>query len=263
MNWDDVLKEVEDYLFPKMELSQRDRSLYYHVLLHTRFAGKDSGLFSLPPLSTALGIAERSIREGMRILQDKGCIRIDEISRRGHLIRAFLPSEIDGLVPTTEFTQPIDLESMTEEEPIPLPPMKSNLDALPQPERSNPNTLPQPKGGNLNALRQPEKSNPNALPQPEGGNLNTLLAKEAGHCFFCLRKLPQGTYKAGPTAPGLGMNHLDRNVVVSCPECTSQKQGTTDENFLRQLYRKGFLSAGELEERLLVLGNLQTAKVQS
>ncbi len=241
MNWDDVLKEVEDYLFPKMELSQRDRSLYYHVLLHTRFAGKDSGLFSLPPLSTALGIAERSIREGMRILQDKGCIRIDEISRRGHLIRAFLPSEIDGLVPTTEFTQPIDLEPMTEEDPIPLPPVKSNLNAPPQPER-----------GNLNDL-----------PQPDGGNLNALLAKEAGHCFFCLRKLPQGTYKAGPTAPGLGMNHLDRNVVVSCPECASQKQGTTDENFLRQLYRKGFLSAGELEERLLMLGNLQAAKVQS
>jgi len=226
VNWDDVLKEVEDYLFPKMELSQRERSLYYHVLLHTRFAGKDTGLFSLPPLSTALGIAERSVREGMRILQDKGCIRIEEISRRGHLIRAFLPSEIDGLLPVTEITEPIDLGTMTEEEPEPTPP---------PPVRSNPVA---------------------SMPPPVAhSNINTLLAREAGHCFFCLRKLPQGA--------SLGIHSQDKSAVVPCQDCATQKQGSTDENYLRQLYRKGFLSANELEERLQVLGNLQAAKVHS
>lgn len=252
MNWDDVLNEVEDYLFPKMELSHRERSIYYHVLLHTRFAGKDSGLFSLPPLSTALGIAERSIREGLRILQDKGCIRIEEISRQGHLVRAFLPSEIEGLVPNegtstdtvvdlpedisrdpSTFEQPIELESTREEEPAPPPPPPVKKQA----------TKP--------------------APAPETrGNFNSLLEQEDGHCFFCLRRLPPGVYQQAPAAQGSGTHARQESVVVACQECASQKQGVTDENFLRQLYRKGFLSAGELEERLQVLVSLQSVKVR-
>ena len=239
MNWDDVLNEVEDYLFPKMELSHRERSLYYHVLLHTRFAGKDSGIFSLPPLSITLGIAERSIREGLRVLQDKGCIRIEEISRNGHLIRAFLPSEIDGLLPTAnspldtiDMSQPIDLgdlETITEEEPSP-------------PSR---------------AKSKPVEPTP---PPPVQNHLNTLLAQEVGHCFFCLRKLPQEASIPVSSARGKGTNPTGQNAALACQECSNQKQGTPDDNFLRQLYRKGFLSASELEERLQVLGNLQAAK---
>jgi hypothetical protein len=252
VNWDDVLNEVEDYLFPKMELSHRERSLYYHVLLHTRFAGKDSGLFSLPPLSTALGIAERSIREGLRILQDKGCIRIEEISRQGHLVRAFLPSEIEGLIPAegspnntvldlpedisrdaADFEKPIELEATREEEPLPPPP---------QPVKK-------------------QAAKPTPAPKTQG-NLNSLLEREDGHCFFCLRRLPPGVYKQALATQGSGTQAAQENVVVACQECASQKQGVTDENFLRQLYRKGFLSAGELEERLQVLVSLQSVKVR-
>ena len=252
MNWDDVLNEVEDYLFPKMELSHRERSIYYHVLLHTRFAGKDTGLFSLPPLSTALGIAERSIREGLRILQDKGCIRIEEISRQGHLVRAFLPSEIEGLVPTGgapgepvhdlpenlgvdagAFDQPIELEPAREEESPPPPP----------PPAKKPTAKPMP-----------------APPTP--AHLNSLLEREDGHCFFCLKRIPAGAYKQAIEAQGMGSQAHRENTVIACQECVSQKQGTTDENFLRQLYRKGFLSAGELEERLQVLESLQAVKVR-
>ncbi len=51
MDWDQVMKEVENHLFPKSGLSHREKSLYYHILLHTRFAGKDSDLFVQPLLT--------------------------------------------------------------------------------------------------------------------------------------------------------------------------------------------------------------------
>ncbi len=230
MNWDQVMKEVEDYLFPKMGLSHREKSLYSHLLSHTRFASKDTDLFALPELSSALGIAERSIREGLRILDDKGCIRIEEISRRGHLVHAFLPAEIVGLIPGSETTQPIDLES-------------NNLfPEPPSPER--------PIWGVVGKIKKALHRH-SEQPNSEQINLGAFSAREAGHCFYCLKKLPQGIYDS---------NGDTENQVVACEECSGQKQTTSSEDHLRQLYRKGFLSATELEERLQALGQLQTAQ---
>jgi len=227
------MKEVEDYLFPKMGLSHREKSLYYHLLLHTRFASKDTYLFSLPELSSALGIAERSLREGLRILDDKGCIRIEEISRRGHLVHTFLPAEILGLIPGSETTQPIDLESnnLYPKPPSPEPPIWGVV-------------------GKIKKAIHRHSEQPNS----EQINLEAFFAREAGHCFYCLKKLPQGTYDS---------NGDTENQVVACEECNAQKQTTSSEDHLRQLYRKGFLSATELEERLQALGQLQTAKGRS
>jgi len=233
VNWDQVMKEVEDYLFPKMGLSHREKSLYYHLLLHTRFASKDTDLFALPELSSALGIAERSIREGLCILDDKECIRIEEISRRGHLVHAFLPAEIVGLIPGSETTQPIDLESnnLYPEPPSPEPPIWSVVGKIKK------------------AIHRHSEQ-----PSSEQINLGAFFAREAGHCFYCLKKLPQGTYDS---------NGDTENQVVACEECNAQKQTSSSEDHLRQLYRKGFLSATELEERLQALGQLQTAKGRS
>lgn len=233
MNWDQVMKEVEDYLFPKMGLSHREKSLYYHLLLHTRFASKDTDLFALPQLSSALGIAERSIREALRILDDKGCIRIEEISRRGHLVHAFLPAEIVGLIPGSETSQPIDLESnnLYPEPPSPEPPIWGVV-------------------GKIKKAIHRHSEQPNS----EQINLGAFFAREAGHCFYCLKKLPQGAYDS---------NGDTENQVVACEDCNAQKQMTSSEDHLRQLYRKSFLSATELEERLQALGQLQTAKGQS
>jgi len=233
MNWDQVMKEVEDYLFPKMGLSHREKSLYYHLLLHTRFASKDADLFTLPELSSALGIVERSIREGLRILDDKRCIRIEEISGRGHLVHAFLPAEIAGLIPESETTPLIDLESnnLYPEPPSPEPPIWGVVGKI--------------KKAIHRHLEQPNS---------EQNNTGAFSAHEEGYCFYCLKKLPQGTYDS---------NGDTENQVVACEECSAQKQTTSSEDHLRQLYRKGFLSATELEERLQALGQLQTAKGRS
>ena len=42
MNVTDTIKHCEDYLFPKLGLSVRERSMYYHLLRHTRLEGKET-----------------------------------------------------------------------------------------------------------------------------------------------------------------------------------------------------------------------------
>lgn len=106
-----TLKQCEDHLFPRKNLTARERSLYYHLLRHTHAEGKPSALFALLPLSQALNVSESSAREDIRSLQEKGCIRIDR-SRQGHLVTVLLPSEIEGVIPTSPATSTLDLEAL-------------------------------------------------------------------------------------------------------------------------------------------------------
>jgi hypothetical protein len=106
-----TLKHCEDYLFPAMKMTLRERSIYYHLFRHTRLVGKDQGLFSIDSLATALGVST-SIRDDLRSLHDPGCIRIEERSRTGHLIRVVLPEEIDGVIPKQQSAEIVDLETI-------------------------------------------------------------------------------------------------------------------------------------------------------
>ena len=92
-------KNIEDYLIPKLKLDAIERSLYYHLLRHTRIIGREGSLFGILSLSEASGISESTVRERIRILHGKGRIKIEERSGKGHFVRVFLPDEIDGLVP--------------------------------------------------------------------------------------------------------------------------------------------------------------------
>jgi len=107
-----TLKSCEEFLFPALKMTVRERSLYYHLFRHTRLVGNETGMFALLPLSAALAIAESSVREDVRSLHERGCIRIEERSRTGHLIRVFLPEEIDGVIPKREPAEAIDIEAI-------------------------------------------------------------------------------------------------------------------------------------------------------
>ncbi len=106
-----TLKNCEDYLFPAMRMTLRERSIWYHLFRHTRLVGKEQGLFAIDPLATALGVST-SIRDDLRSLHDRGCIRIEERSRTGHLIRVSLPEEIEGVVPQQQPTEIVDVETI-------------------------------------------------------------------------------------------------------------------------------------------------------
>ena len=61
-----TFRQIEDVLFPSLHLSVRERSLYYHLLRHTRLIDKASGTFAVGPLADALEIAHTSIRNALR-----------------------------------------------------------------------------------------------------------------------------------------------------------------------------------------------------
>ena len=52
-NLEQTIKDSEDYLFPAKRMTCRERSLYYHLLRHTRLIGKANGLFALISLANA------------------------------------------------------------------------------------------------------------------------------------------------------------------------------------------------------------------
>lgn len=85
-----------------------------------------------------------------------------------------------------------------------------------------------------------------------------IFEREQGRCFYCRRTL---------TDEDSGLDHADpqiangtnsyRNVVAACHSCNSSKGDDTAEEFLRKLYRRGFLVAPELEERLADVAKLK------
>jgi HNH endonuclease len=110
--WEQVYSDVEDILAPSLGLDPWERVLYYHLLRHTRLKGQNSGMFAVAPLSKAVGISDFKVRDVLRSLHRKGCARIEDRSRNGHLVAVLLPSEIPGLQrPSEEFT-PLDIESL-------------------------------------------------------------------------------------------------------------------------------------------------------
>ena len=103
IDWGQVFADFEDLLFPQLSLDPWERTLYLHLVRHTRMKGLPSGLFAVGPLSRALPISDFKVREVLRSLHSKSCVRIEDRSRNGHLIHVLLPSEIPGLsLPTSE-----------------------------------------------------------------------------------------------------------------------------------------------------------------
>ena len=112
MDLSTIIKQCEDYLFPTLQFSVRERVLYYHLLRHTHLEGKSSALFTLLPLANATVVSESSSREDIRSLNERGCIKIEDRSRNGHLVRVFLPEEIEGVLPTAALAPEVDIEAI-------------------------------------------------------------------------------------------------------------------------------------------------------
>jgi 5-methylcytosine-specific restriction endonuclease McrA len=107
-----VVKEVEDHLMPGLKLDVIERALYHHFFRHTRLLGRETGLFAVPPVANAVGVSESAARERIRSMHQKGCIRIEDRNKNGHLIRIVLPEEIPGLVPDGAQRPAVDIKSL-------------------------------------------------------------------------------------------------------------------------------------------------------
>ena len=106
------LQNIEDYLIPKLHLDSFERALYYHLLRHTRIIGRETALLGLSSLAESSGFSETTLRERIRLLDEKGCVAIQERSGKGHLLRVLLPEEIDGIVPRIPEAPVVDINAI-------------------------------------------------------------------------------------------------------------------------------------------------------
>lgn len=208
MNSDQIIKEIEDYLVPRLKLDLGEARLYYHLFRHSRLVGKHDVLVSVTQLSEVVNCSKNAVKPRLRSLQDKGIIAVTNTGWAGTRIKVLLPAEIPGALPQETAVEAKDIET-------------------------------------IDFYKDP-KYRP------------AILEREQGRCFYCRRTL---------TDEDSGLDHADpqkangtnsyRNIVAACHSCNSSKGDDTAEEFLRKLYRRGFLISSELEERLADIARLK------
>jgi hypothetical protein len=214
---------MEDSLVPRLRLSVLERSIYSHLLRHSRLEGKLRLRFSIQWLARAIRISGGPTREAVRRLIALGALRLLERSKAGHLVEVRLPDEISGSRPNRARSR--------------------NIAGLPH-GQAHAGNLEETDFLQTKALRQ------------------SVHSRERGLCFYCLRRLTPTQKCLDHVVPRvqLGRNSY-RNLVSCCVECNSQKGERLASDFLRWLYRDRHLTAIELTARLRALDALAAGKL--
>jgi hypothetical protein len=110
--WQTIFAEVQDFLIPKLDLDAYERSIYQYLLRHTRLLGAKDAVFSIDGMAQGTGFSSDKVRKAIRSMSGKGCIAIEDRSRKGHVIRVHLPAEINGVVPAEPTTTHTDIEAV-------------------------------------------------------------------------------------------------------------------------------------------------------
>jgi 5-methylcytosine-specific restriction endonuclease McrA len=84
-----------------------------------------------------------------------------------------------------------------------------------------------------------------------------------GRCFYCLREVNKETCELDHVESQLnGGGNNYQNIVASCHQCNTKKQGSRAEDHIRQLFRKGLLSENEFETRLHTIELLKDGQLK-
>ena len=220
-----IWKQLEDQLAPRLRLSVIERTVYSHLLRHSRLEGKPRIHFSLMWLARNIRLSTGPVRRAVRRLVAHGALRLLQRNKSGHLAEVRLPSEVPA-------ASPHRVESRVVAESA-----RSATRAAVNIEQVDfLRTL---------SLRQ------------------AIHARERGHCFYCLRRTSPMVRCLDHVVPQAraGRNSY-RNLVSSCMECNSQKGETTASDFLRRLYRDRRLTPAELATRLRALDALAAGKLR-
>jgi len=89
-----------------------------------------------------------------------------------------------------------------------------------------------------------------------------ILQREEGKCFYCLRALDSSNHVIEHVISRPKGDNTYRNVVAACRDCNNRKGDIPAEDFIRGLYRKGYLQAGEMEDRLSRLQLLRDGQLR-
>lgn len=93
-------------------------------------------------------------------------------------------------------------------------------------------------------------------------NRLAILRREGNQCFYCLRALDASNYVIEHVTSRPDGNNSYRNVVAACRNCNNRKSKSSSEEFLRTLYRNGYLSAEEYEGRTDTLERLKKGELK-
>lgn len=89
-----------------------------------------------------------------------------------------------------------------------------------------------------------------------------ILERDRHRCFYCLRAINKSTYVIEHVMSRPEGNGSYRNLVAACRQCNNRKSDVPADEFLRGLYRDGFLEAAELQERLSQLDRLRNGELK-
>ncbi len=93
-------------------------------------------------------------------------------------------------------------------------------------------------------------------------NRVAILRREGNQCFYCLRSVDSSNYVIEHVTSRPDGNNSYRNVVAACRNCNNRKGSATAEDYLRSLYRTGFLSTDEFEGRQHALNRLKSGELK-
>lgn len=93
-------------------------------------------------------------------------------------------------------------------------------------------------------------------------NRSRILSGDGHRCFSCLRELSGGNYVVEHVVSRPAGANGYRNVVAACCQCDNRKGSSTAENWLRKLYRDGFLEAESFQDRLSHLEQLRAGELK-
>ena len=92
--------------------------------------------------------------------------------------------------------------------------------------------------------------------------LDSLLEREGYKCFYSLQEVTRDNCALDHVVPLVkGGDNSYRNVIVASHDINALKQDQEADDFLRSLYRKGMLSAPELEGRIAALRALKAGQL--
>lgn len=90
-----------------------------------------------------------------------------------------------------------------------------------------------------------------------------LLLKREGHkCFYTLQALDDSNFIVEHVVSRPAGNNSYRNLVAASREANNKKGSMAADEFLRRLFREGYLSSAEFEDRLQKLAQLQAGELK-
>ena len=93
-NAEELWKQFEDILVPRLSLDVVERAVYSHLVRHSRLEERRRLRFSIAWLARGTRLSATPTRCAVRRLAEKGILRIMERSKAGHVVEVLLPGEV-------------------------------------------------------------------------------------------------------------------------------------------------------------------------